>query len=52
MMTPKIKVAVGPCSGIDTSEYSVVLELSIASAFSRTVDVVGAGLHIVGSRFL
>ena len=21
MMTPKIKVAVGPCSGIDTSEY-------------------------------
>ena len=20
-MTPKIKVAVGPCSGIDTSEY-------------------------------
>ena len=30
-----------------SSSYSVVFELSIASAFSRTVDVVGAGLHMV-----
>ena len=30
-----------------SASYSVVFELSIASAFSRTVDVVGAGLHMV-----